>query len=305
MLSTSTVSLSLKPRRIFAAIVLVLALASATLAVGCDGGNTTSESIRTETESTTAAAPTPTRTPTRTPTQPSSSPTPRPSPTPFVGVPTSCHLESNEESAGSTDDVDQLRVCSRGQPPDNSDVANMNHYISRNPNSPPELLERLAGTPNQYVSVLCGVASNPSTPVELIRQLATEYLHCLATNPSAPIEFLCELAARGISDRAGLDAASTIAALHGGRWQESCGVPTPTPDTSFGDGIRRVGSGIAPGTYIAAGGESCYWARLSGFTGELSDIIANHFGPGQQIVSILPSDAGFEARGCGRWTLTN
>jgi hypothetical protein len=44
----------------------------------------------------------------------------------------------------------------------------------------------------------------------------------------------------------------------------------------------------------------CYWARLSGFTGELDDIIANG-NNGPEIVAIDPSDAGFETRGCGDW----
>ena len=42
----------------------------------------------------------------------------------------------------------------------------------------------------------------------------------------------------------------------------------------------------------------CYWARLSGFTGGLSDIIGNG-NSGLEIVSIAKSDAGFTTQGCG------
>lgn len=74
------------------------------------------------------------------------------------------------------------------------------------------------------------------------------------------------------------------------------------PKTSFGTGTHRVGSDIAPGTYTAPGGSSCYWARLSGFGGSVGDIIANSIGAGSQVATIAASDAGFETRNCGTWT---
>ncbi len=78
--------------------------------------------------------------------------------------------------------------------------------------------------------------------------------------------------------------------------------PTPRP-TSFGSGTRIVGSGISPGTYQNSDSSSgCYWARLSGFSGELGDIIANGFDYSVQIVTIASSDAGFSSSGCGIWT---
>lgn len=82
--------------------------------------------------------------------------------------------------------------------------------------------------------------------------------------------------------------------------------PSPAgPATSFGDGIYAVDVDIAPGTYRAEGGgsRSCYWARLSGFSGD--DIITNDIGDGPRIVEIQPSDAGFESSGCGQWTLAS
>lgn len=43
---------------------------------------------------------------------------------------------------------------------------------------------------------------------------------------------------------------------------------------AFGPGIHLVGTDIEPGVYRTTG-EITYFARLSGLTGEFSDIIAN------------------------------
>lgn len=72
--------------------------------------------------------------------------------------------------------------------------------------------------------------------------------------------------------------------------------------TSFGTGTWAVGSQIAPGTYRTAGGPTCYWARLRNFGGTLTAILANALPQGQSIVTILPTDAGFESDGCGTWS---
>jgi hypothetical protein len=63
-----------------------------------------------------------------------------------------------------------------------------------------------------------------------------------------------------------------------------------------------VGVDISAGRYQAPGGNGCYWARLAGFSGSVDDIIANDFGASHVIVDIAPSDAGFEASRCGRFT---
>ena len=81
-------------------------------------------------------------------------------------------------------------------------------------------------------------------------------------------------------------------------------VPTATPSTTIGDGIWAVGSQVAPGTYSNAGGSFCYWARLSGFSGELGDTIANGISDSPQTITINSGDAGFESSGCGTWTRT-
>ncbi|MFE7422459.1 hypothetical protein [Rhodococcus sp. NPDC057529] len=79
------------------------------------------------------------------------------------------------------------------------------------------------------------------------------------------------------------------------------------PATTFGDGAQVVGADIAPGTYIGNGEADeygCYWARLSGSSGEIDDIIANDFTDSPKIiVTIKPSDQYFESEGCGTWTL--
>lgn len=78
--------------------------------------------------------------------------------------------------------------------------------------------------------------------------------------------------------------------------------PAP-PKVTITDGVHRVGADIEPGTYRSNGtGRDCYWARLSGFSGVLlEDTIANNISQGQSVVTIEPSDAGFESVGCGTW----
>jgi hypothetical protein len=72
--------------------------------------------------------------------------------------------------------------------------------------------------------------------------------------------------------------------------------------TSFGPGTYIVGTDIDPGTYSAPGGDTCYWARLSGFGGTTSDILANANPTGSVVVTIAASDKGFESTGCGIFT---
>jgi hypothetical protein len=98
----------------------------------------------------------------------------------------------------------------------------------------------------------------------------------------------------------------TIFSTDGGFQSTGCGtwllnahaVPTATP----GDGVWRVGLDIQPGTYRSSGGDPCYWARLYGFAGNSQTESHLVFGP--TIVTIAPTDVGFESRKCGTWTLT-
>jgi hypothetical protein len=78
----------------------------------------------------------------------------------------------------------------------------------------------------------------------------------------------------------------------------------PPPVTTFGPGVYVVGSDIPSGTYRNRGfTNGCYWERLSGFSGDFSDIITNEFTNVNQIVSVAASDAGFNTQShCGTWT---
>ena len=72
-------------------------------------------------------------------------------------------------------------------------------------------------------------------------------------------------------------------------------------------GTYRVGSDIQPGTYAGNPGleigDSCYWARLSGASGDLDDIIANGNARGQFYVEVKPTDSYFTVR-CDVTTLS-
>lgn len=72
----------------------------------------------------------------------------------------------------------------------------------------------------------------------------------------------------------------------------------PTPRVGFGPGTYQVGSDIQSGVYAGKAGvgilDSCYWARLSGVSGDFSDLIANENAIGQFYVEVLNTDAFFE-----------
>lgn len=75
-----------------------------------------------------------------------------------------------------------------------------------------------------------------------------------------------------------------------------------TEASQFGDGVFLVGTDIQPGRYRNEGGGSCYWARLSGVSGDFSEILANDNVSGQAVVDIASSDVAFESVRCGTWT---
>jgi trypsin len=70
------------------------------------------------------------------------------------------------------------------------------------------------------------------------------------------------------------------------------------------DGSLVVGDEIAAGTWHNSGlTDYCYWERLRGFGGTLSDIIDNDFTNSPSVVTISTSDSGFYAApDCGTWT---
>ena len=85
-------------------------------------------------------------------------------------------------------------------------------------------------------------------------------------------------------------------------WVKVTGPITASPTAPFTEGVFMVGTDIAAGTWQSNGtGTSCYWARLSNFSGN-NDIIDNSFGAAPAVVTIAATDAGFEASGCGIWT---
>ena len=80
-------------------------------------------------------------------------------------------------------------------------------------------------------------------------------------------------------------------------------VTNKTSTKSFGNGTWEVGVDIEAGTYASsADGLGCYWERLSGFEGTLSEILANGVpNEGPVIVTILPTDKGFRSQLCAEW----
>lgn len=70
--------------------------------------------------------------------------------------------------------------------------------------------------------------------------------------------------------------------------------------SSFGNGTHIVGTDIKAGTYRSQSTRTCYWERLSGFGGQLDDIIANG-NNSPEIVTINASDNAFKTAGCGQW----
>ena len=78
---------------------------------------------------------------------------------------------------------------------------------------------------------------------------------------------------------------------------------TPPPVVTFGPGQKRVGADVPAGTYRSShDSDFCYWERLSGFGGSLDEINANSISTGRTLVTIDPSDAGFDSDDCGTWT---
>jgi hypothetical protein len=84
------------------------------------------------------------------------------------------------------------------------------------------------------------------------------------------------------------------------------GVEHPAMDdrfAHFGDGTHIVGADIQPGTYrTRSASPGCYYARLSGFTGSMDDVLANENTDAPAVVTILPGDKGFKSSRCGNWT---
>lgn len=66
------------------------------------------------------------------------------------------------------------------------------------------------------------------------------------------------------------------------------------------DGTWVVNDEISPGLWQGSITNGCYWARLSSFSGEFGNLIANELG--SALAQIDPTDIGFDSSGCGTWT---
>jgi hypothetical protein len=72
---------------------------------------------------------------------------------------------------------------------------------------------------------------------------------------------------------------------------------------TFGDGTWIVGDDVEPEIYRNDdSSDLCFWERLSGFSGELEDTIANDVTEEVTIVEISESDSGFSSQDCGTWS---
>lgn len=79
--------------------------------------------------------------------------------------------------------------------------------------------------------------------------------------------------------------------------------------TTIGNGIHLVGDDIPAGSYRTDGPDEddimpmCYWARLSGTSGEFEEIIANDNLEGPGVMTVDESDVALELSGGCDWTL--
>lgn len=87
-----------------------------------------------------------------------------------------------------------------------------------------------------------------------------------------------------------------------GTWTDDLSPITGSPTDPFEEGTYQVAVDVGPGTWRAAGTDSCYWERLSGFGGTFDEIITNGLGTSNAVVTISASDAGFSSTRCGIWT---
>jgi hypothetical protein len=92
-------------------------------------------------------------------------------------------------------------------------------------------------------------------------------------------------------------------AIDCGTWSNDLSPVTGGLWRAFGDGTYIVGTDIAPGLWVNNdSSQGCYAEILSGFSGELSDIIDNEFSYDILWAWISPSAVGFRAERCGAWT---
>ncbi len=78
------------------------------------------------------------------------------------------------------------------------------------------------------------------------------------------------------------------------------------PYETFDEGTWAVNAEIEPGTYVAdiPDGSTCFWSRLTAFTGEPNDFVATDVAVEHSVTTVRSYDAGFYSDGCGRWYKT-
>jgi hypothetical protein len=80
--------------------------------------------------------------------------------------------------------------------------------------------------------------------------------------------------------------------------------PTADGKQRYWDGAGwtlRVNDQIAPGRYSATASIGCYWARLSGTTGQLDDLLSNDNVDGPTTVTLSAGEI-FRSHRCGTWS---
>lgn len=89
-----------------------------------------------------------------------------------------------------------------------------------------------------------------------------------------------------------------------GEWQPFESLAKGNQMTEFGRGTWAVDAEISPGTYSSQVPDSstCFWSRLSAFTGEPKDFITTDLSVGHSVMTIHHYDMGFYSDGCGTWT---
>jgi hypothetical protein len=77
------------------------------------------------------------------------------------------------------------------------------------------------------------------------------------------------------------------------------------PKTSVaGDGMYKVGTDMAPGTYKSKGGDGCYWERDKDALHGVDSILANDNPTGAAVVTVTKSDKYFKSTTCAAWSKT-
>ncbi|WP_156225295.1 FG-GAP repeat domain-containing protein [Pseudactinotalea suaedae] len=88
-----------------------------------------------------------------------------------------------------------------------------------------------------------------------------------------------------------------------GTWTSRMNILGRRTTATLPGGAYLVSTDVSPGLWVNSdSSDGCYWERLSGFSGDGSEILDNDFTDNTAYVEVLPSDVGFFSEGCGTWT---